>query len=146
MVYMKDSYLLTFYRSEYIQYNVILDNAEIRKKVADFLLKYVSLEAFYKKMLIAQKEKNGKKLTPKEKRNQKVDASEVKKILDAYLITVDHDLIDRIFGSNNKNYMECSVKNLRNRLVHNVNENVIRVVLERYDKINEDLDTFAALL
>lgn len=143
---MKDSYLLTFYRSEYIQYNVILDNAEIRKKVADFLLKYVSLEAFYKKMLIAQKEKNGKKLTPKEKRNQRVDASEVKKILDAYLITVDHDLIDRIFGSNNKNYMECSVKNLRNRLVHNVNENVIRVVLERYDKINEDLDTFAALL
>ena len=143
---MKDSYLLTFYRSEYIQYNVILDNAEIRKKVADFLLKYVSLEAFYKKMLIAQKEKNGKKLTPKEKRNQKVDASEVKKILDAYLITVDHDLIDRIFGSNNKNYMECSVKNLRNRLVHNVNENVIRVILERYDKINEDLDTFAALL
>ena len=143
---MKDSYLLTFYRSEYIQYNVILDNAEIRKKVADFLLKYVSLEAFYKKMLIAQKEKNGKKMTPKEKRNQRVDASEVKKILDAYLITVDHDLIDRIFGSNNKNYMECSVKNLRNRLVHNVNENVIRVILERYDKINEDLDTFAALL
>ena len=35
---MKNQYLLTFYRSEYIQYHAILENDEIREKIADFLL------------------------------------------------------------------------------------------------------------
>ncbi len=143
---MKNQYLLTFYRSEYIQYHTILENDEIREKVADFLLKYVSLEAMYKKMLTAYKEKDGIKLTQKEKRIQGVDVNQVKKVLAEFQVSVDDALVERIFGSNDRNYMECSVKKLRDRLVHNVNENVIRVILERYDTIIEDLNTFAELL
>ena len=143
---MKNQCLLTFYRSEYIQYHTILENDEIREKVADFLLKYVSLEAMYKKMLTAYKEKDGIKLTQKEKRIQGVDVNQVKKVLAEFQVSVDDALVERIFGSNDRNYMECSVKKLRDRLVHNVNENVIRVILERYDTIIEDLNTFAELL
>ena len=100
----------------------------------------------YKKMLTAYKEKNGIKLTQKEKRIQGVDVNQVKKVLAEFQISADNALVERIFGSNDRNYMECSVKKLRDRLVHNVNENVIRVILERYDVIIEDLTGFAALL
>ena len=100
----------------------------------------------YKKMLTAYKEKNGIKLTQKEKRIQGVDVNQVKKVLAEFQISADNALVERIFGSNDRNYMECSVKKLRDRLVHNVNENVIRVILERYDVIIEDLNGFAALL
>ena len=57
----------------------------------------------------------------------------------------EYGLIERIFGSNDKNYMECSIKKLRDRLVHRVNENVLRVIIERYDNINNDLNEFIAL-
>ena len=97
-------------------------------------------------MLTAYKEKNGIKLTQKEKRIQGVDVNQVKKVLAEFQISADNALVERIFGSNDRNYMECSVKKLRDRLVHNVNENVIRVILERYDVIIEDLNGFAALL
>ena len=63
-------------------------------------------------------------------------------VLRFFDIKVDKDLVERIFGSNNKNYMECSIKKLRDRLVHNVNENVLRVILERYDDIMSDIDKF----
>ena len=33
-------------------------------------------------------------------------------------------------------------KKMRDRLVHNVNENVLRVILERYDDIMSDIDKF----
>lgn len=65
--------------------------------------------------------------------------------MDYYEIQYDADLIERIFGSNDKNYMECSIKKLRNRLVHNVNDNVLRVVLERYDSMISDLDEFVSM-
>ena len=61
------------------------------------------------------------------------------------LATCDKNLIERIFGSNDKNYMECSIKKLRDRLVHNANDNVLRIILERYEQINKDIDDFIAL-
>ena len=119
---MKKEFQVTFIRSEFSQYEYILRDQEIRTKIASFILRYISLEGFYKKLLIVEKESNGKKLTDKEKRNLTVTKNEVKKVLLANSIQVDEDLIERVFGSNDSNYMECSLKKLRNRLVHNVNE------------------------
>lgn len=143
---MKNDYQVTFYKSELAQYNYILDNDEIRSKIADFLLKYVSVEAFYKKLLILKKEQTeGKKLTEKDKKKLSVTASEVVSVLNHFGIVCESNLAERIFGSNDKNYMDCSIKKLRDRLVHRVNENVLRIILERYDAINEDLDEFLKL-
>ncbi|MCR5684481.1 MAG: hypothetical protein K6G81_03550 [Lachnospiraceae bacterium] len=143
---MDKKYQLTFYKAEYAQYNRILEDDDIRKQVSTFLIKYISLEAFYKKMLITMKEKNGKVLSKKEKQHLFVSVADVNNVLEYFGISCDKQLIERIFGSNDKNYMECSVKKLRDRLVHNVNDNVLRVIIERYDKINEDLDLFAGIL
>ncbi len=142
---MKKSYQITFYKSEFIQFNSILEDEEIRNKIADFLLKYVSVEAFYKKLLVAEKESNGKKLTIKERKRLSVKVQDVKRVFDCYGIVYDADLIERVFGSNDNNYTDCSIKKLRDRLVHNVNDNVLRAVLERYDTITSDLDGFISL-
>lgn len=142
---MKKNYQLTFYKSELTQYNYILKNEDIKSQISIFLLKYVSLEAFYKKLLIAEKEKNGKKLTKKEKKNLKVNSCDVKRVMEFFDIKCDGDLIERIFGSNDNNYMECSIKKLRDRLVHNANDNVLRIILERYEQINKDIDDFIGL-
>lgn len=142
---MEKKYNLTFYKSELAQYNYILKDTDIRYKVSNFLLKYVSVEAFYKKLLIAEKEKNGNKLSKKTKHNLPVKANEVKKVLEYYDIDFEDELIERIFGSNDRNYMECSIKKLRDRMVHRVNDNVLRIILERYESINKDLDDFISL-
>ena len=142
---MNKNYLLTFYTSELNQYNYILKNEDIKSQISIFLLKYVSLEAFYKKLLIAEKEKSGKKLTQCDKRNLRVISSDVKRVMAFFDIECDEDLIERIFGSNDKNYMECSIKKLRDRLVHNANDNVLRIILERYEQINKDIDDFIGL-
>ncbi len=136
---------LTFYKSELAQYNYILQNSDIKIIVADFLLKYVSIESFYKKLLIADKESRGAKLTEKDKKKLSVQASDVKRILNYYEINFDDALIERIFGSKDNNYMDCSVKKLRDRMVHRVNENVLRVVIERYDNMINDLNLFIEL-
>lgn len=143
---MDKRYQMTFYKADFVQYNRILEDEEIRYRVSSFLLKYVSLEAFYKKMLITMRESNGKKLTKKEKKSLSVRVDDVKKTLAYFDVTCDERLIDRIFGSNDKNYMECSIKKLRDRMVHNVNDNVLRIILERYDNDMADLDEFASLL
>ena len=142
---MNKNYQLTFYTSELNQYNYILKNEDIKSQISIFLLKYVSLEAFYKKLLIAEKEKSGKKLTQSDKRNLRVKSSDVKRVMAFFDIECDEDLIERIFGSNDKNYMECSIKKLRDRLVHNANDNVLRIILERYEQINKDIDDFIGL-
>lgn len=142
---MNKNYQLTFYKSELNQYNFILKNDNIKDKISLFLLKYVSIESFYKKLLIAEKEKDGIKLKPKEKKNLRVQSSDVRRVLTYFDIDCDDDLIERIFGSNDKNYMECSVKKLRDRLVHSVNDNVLKVILERYDQIDKDIDSFVSL-
>ena len=142
---MNKNYQLTFYTSELNQYNYILKNEDIKSQISIFLLKYVSLEAFYKKLLIAEKEKSGKKLTQSDKRNLRVISSDVKRVMAFFDIECDEDLIERIFGSNDKNYMECSIKKLRDRLVHNANDNVLRIILERYEQINKDIDDFIGL-
>lgn len=142
---MNKSFQLTFFKSEFAQFNYILDDEPIRNKIANFVFKYVSVEAFYKKLLVAEREKAGKKLSKKERNLLDVNIPEVKRVLDYYEIQYDADLIERIFGSNDKNYMECSIKKLRNRLVHNVNDNVLRVVIERYDSMISDLDEFVSM-
>ena len=143
---MKTDYKITFCKSELSQYNYILKNEEIRSRIADFLLKYVSIEAFYKKLLIAKKEQtNNKKLTEKEKKSLKVYTQEVMLVLKYFGIECDVDLIERIFGSNDKNYMDCSIKKLRDRMVHRVNDKVLQVILERYETINHDLNEFLNL-
>ena len=142
---MEKNYQLTFHKADFAEYTFILKDEEISNKIAAFLLKYVSIEAFYKKLLTAEKERNGKKLTTANKNNLKVTVPDVKRVLKYFDISADEALIERVFGSNNKNYMECSVKKLRDRLVHNVNNNVLRCILERYDDINKDLDMFLNL-
>lgn len=138
--------LLTFYQADFVQYNRILEDDDIKDQIASFLLKYVSLEAFYKKMLVAMKESNGKKLTRAEKNRLSVTVSDVKKALAYFDVTCDEKLIERIFGSNDKNYKECSIKKLRDRMVHSVNDNVLRTILERYEDIMTDLDEFSRVL
>lgn len=142
---MDKSYQIVFYKSEFAQFNYILENTEIRNKIANFVLKYVSVEAFYKKLLIAERESCGKKLSQKERGCLGINVTDVKRVLSFFGVSYDTDLIERIFGCNDKNYMDCSIKKLRNRLVHSVNENVLRVILSRYDKMNEDMDAFIAL-
>lgn len=142
---MNKCFQLTFYKSELSQYNFILKNNNIKDKISLFLLKYVSVESFYKKLLIAEKEKTGKKLTQTEKRQLRVTSNEVKRVLSYFEIEYDDDLIERIFGSNDKNYMECSIKKLRDRLVHSVNDNVLKIILERYEQIDKDIDSFLLL-
>ncbi len=142
---MKKMHQLTFYKANFKQYRFILEDADIRGKVSAFLLRYVSIEAFYKKLLIAYKEKEGKKLSEQEKNNLRVTISELKKTLSFFEIKYDDALVERIFGSSNQSYQECSIKKLRDRLVHNVNENALCAVLERYDSINSDLDSFLKL-
>lgn len=142
---MNKNYQLTFYKSELNQYNYILKNENIKNQISLFLLKYVSIEAFYKKLLIAEKEKNGIKLSKKEKNNLRVTVNDVKRVLSFFCVECDDDLIERVFGSNDKNYMECSIKKLRDRLVHNVNDNVLRSILERYEQIDDDINKFLEL-
>ena len=113
--------------------------------VSDFLLKYISIESFYKKLLIAEKESGGEKLKEKDKKQLAVQAGDVKRVLRYYELEFDDALIDRIFGSNDRNYIDCSVKKLRNRLVHKVNDNVLKVVIQRYESINDDLNQFINL-
>ena len=93
-------------------------------------------------MLIAEKEKNGKKLTSGDKKNLTIRTQDIKRVLDYFEIKYDDSLIERIFGSNDKNYMECSIKKLRDRLVHKVNENVIRAILDRSEQTEKDIDSF----
>ncbi len=139
-------YKLIFHKAAFLEYSTILENEEIKNKIADFLLKYVSIEAFYKKLLSAERETRiVKKLTKNERKSLRVTVSDVKRVLVYYQINIDEDLIERIFGSNDKNYRECSIKKLRDRLVHNVNENVLYNVLERYDSIMNDLNSFINL-
>lgn len=142
---MNKNYQLTFHKADFAEYTFILKDEEINKKIASFLLKYVSIESFYKKLLIAEKEKNGKKLTAKDKKHLNVTVPDVKHVLTYFDIDADDAIIERVFGSNDKNYMDCSVKKLRDRLVHNVNNNVLRCILERYDEINSDLNMFLSL-
>ena len=143
---MKKDYQLTFYKADYAQYNCILEDDEIRSRISEFLLKYVSLEAFYKKMLVAMRESNGQKLSKKEKNNLSVTVLNVKAVLNYFDINYDDALIERVFGSNDSNYMECSVKKLRNRMVHNVNDTVLRIILERYENVMNDLNAVADML
>ena len=142
---MNKSFQITFFKADFAQYNCILEDDEIRNKIAGFVLKYVSVEAFYKKLLIAMKEKDGNKLPVRDKQNQKVKMPEIKKVMEYYDIAYDEQLLERIFGSEDKNYMCCSIKKLHDRLVHNVNDNVLRVILERYDDMDADLNAFIAL-
>lgn len=113
--------------------------------MAGFLFDYVSIEAFYKRLLIAERELNGITLSEKDKKRLSVNSGDVERVLRFFKIDYTPELIDRIFGSNDKNYMDCSIKKLRDRLVHRVNDNVIRVILERYDDINADLNKFIGL-
>lgn len=142
---MKKNSQLVFYIAELNQCNFILQNSEIENQIALFLLKYVSIEAFYKKLLIAEKEHSGKKLTQKEKRNLRVTSSDARRVLSYFEIEYDSGLIERIFGSNDKSYLECSIKKLRDRMVHTVNDNVLRVILERCEQMNKDMDDFVDL-
>lgn len=142
---MEKNLQLTFYKAEFGQYSYILNDETVHNQVASFLLKYVSVEAFYKKLLIAEKEQRGNKLTQKEKRFLNVTVTDVRRVMKYFNIEVDEDLVERVFGSNDKNYMECSIKKLRDRLVHNVNSGVLRCVLERYEAIDRDLDAFLDL-
>lgn len=137
---MNKNHKRTFINSAFIQYDYILGNEEIRRTVADFLLHYVSLEAYYKKLLRAEKEKSGERLTAKEIRNLKVDTREMKRVFRYFDISVEEKLLDCVFGSDDSNYMDCSIKKLRDRLVHNVNEQVIRVILERHDQMEQDMN------
>lgn len=142
---MEKSYQLTFQTADFMEYSYILKDDEIRHKIAYFLLKYVSIEAFYKKLLIAEREQNGKKLSIKERKNLRVNVNDVKRVLRYFDIAVNDELIERVFGSDDSNYMDCSIKKLRDRLVHNVNNNVLRCILERYDNIDKDLNMFLEL-
>ena len=142
---MDKSTQLTFFASELNQFFFLLDDPDIHGKVSSFLLRYVSLEAHYKKMLISKKEKTGEKLTEKKKKQLSVTAPDVKRVLAFFEIEYDNELIERVFGSNDKNYRDCSIKKLRDRLVHSVNENVLRAILERYDEISHDLDAVTEL-
>ncbi len=142
---MEKSYQLTFQTADFMEYSYILKDDEIRHKIAYFLLKYVSIEAFYKKLLIAEKERNGKKLSIKERKNLRVNINDVKRVLRYFDIAIDDGLIERVFGSDDSNYMECSIKKLRDRLVHNINDNVLWCILERYDSIDKDLNLFLEL-
>ena len=136
---------LIFLESEYIQYKYILSDPEIGDKIARFLFEYVSVEAFYKRLLIAERELNGVKLSERDKKRLSVNSGDVERVLRFFEIDYTPELIDRIFGSNDQNYMDCSIKKLRDRLVHKVNDNVLRVILERYDDITADLNLFIRL-
>lgn len=136
---------LTFIKAEYSQFTFILRDDDINAKVSLFLLRYVSAEALYKKLLTYYKEQKKGKLSDKEKRNMSVIISEVRDVMAYFEIPADDSLLERIFGSNDKNYKECSIKKLRDRLVHNVNANVLRNILERYDCMMADLDSFSHL-
>ena len=142
---MKKQYQLVFQKADFTEYTSILQNEEIRNKVASFLLKYVSIESFYKKLLIAEQEASGKKLSKQQKDHLDVKAGDVRRVLTHFGISGDELLINRIFGNNDTNYMDCSIKKLRNRLVHNVNSNVLRCILERYEDMDSDLNTFMEL-
>lgn len=137
---------LTFQKADFAGYAVLLQDESIRHKVASFLLKYVMIEAFYKKLLIMEREKNGKKLTKEDIKKLGVRKNDVHRVLSYFDIITDDSLIERVFGSNDNNYMECSIKKLRDRLVHNVNSNVLKSILERYTIIEKDLDSFLMLL
>lgn len=139
---MKKQYNLTFCKADLIQYNAIIRDKEIANKISTFLLKYISAESFYKRLLIAEREQNGEKLDAKERNNLRVRTDEMERVFRYFEIPVEKTIVERIFGNNDKNYMECSVKKLRDRLVHRVNENVIRTILERYDSMICDIDLF----
>ena len=135
-----------FLEAELVQSKYILADEEIKGKIASFLFDYVTIEAFYKRLLIVEREYvNGIKMTDKEKRQLSVRINDVERVLKFFEIDYEPELVNRIFGSKDNNYMECTIKKLRDRLVHKVNDNVLRAILERYDSINEDLEAFNRL-
>ena len=135
---------LVFQKAAFQQYNILLFDPEISKKVSDFLFRYVLAESYYKSLFVLYSERDGKKMTPSQKKNSRVKYDEVTRVLHYFDISFDESLIDRIFGGNDNNYMDCSIKKLRDRLVHKVNENVVHTILERYDAIERDLNSFFA--
>ena len=136
---------LVFLESEFIQSEYILSDADVRDKISTFLFDYVMVEAFYKRLLIAEREYNGISLSDSEKKRLSVRANDVERVLQYFEVDYNPELITRIFGSSDSNYMDCSIKKLRDRMVHKVNDNVLRAILERYDDIERDLCTFRDL-
>lgn len=52
---MNKKHNLTFYKSELAQCCYILNDIDIKEKVSNFILKYISIESFYKKLLLSYK-------------------------------------------------------------------------------------------
>ena len=123
----------------------LISDETVRLKVSTVLLDYFAAESFYKQLLISKNEAEGKKLTEKEKKSLKVDVKTVQKVLKFFEVSFNIDIIKRTFGSEEKSYSACSVKKLRDRLVHCMNKKAIETTVERYDGICGDLGYFFGL-
>lgn len=53
----------------------------------------------------------------------------------------DKKLLNSLFG-NEPRYKYKSAKSFRNSLSHSLKQKYIKKLIERYDKLNEDMDTF----
>ena len=134
---------LRLQKSVYVKLFQRLQNPDIQEKVGKFLLKYILIETLYKKLLAAKKEAEyGRKLSKKELNSLTVQASEVCRVLDFFGMTYDKNLVRRVFGYEDDSFNTCTIKKLRNRLVHGISSAGVDAVIERYDSLNSDLDTF----
>lgn len=141
---MMDKYaFLRFQKSTYVKNSQRLQNPDIQEKVGSFLLKYILIETLYKKLLAAKMEAEyGRKLDQKELNALTVQASEVCDVLTYFGLSYDKNLVRRVFGYKDDSFKTCTIKKLRNRLVHGISNAGIDAVIERYDSLNADLDAF----
>ena len=144
---MMDKYaFLRMQKSTYVKNSQRLQNPDIQDKVGNFLLRYILIETLYKKLLSAKMEAEySRKLSKRELNSLTVQAPEVCEVLDYYGITYDKSLVRRVFGFEDDSYKTCTIKKLRNRLVHGISNAGIDAVIERYDSLNADLNAFMEL-
>lgn len=132
-------------RNELLQ----LENSNINendlRNVALIINKFIFCELMYKKLLKSVKDKNNElKNISKNKvkiKDLKIIINEVKAVFDIYNYGYDENLLENIFGSN-KSRNHCSIKILRNNILHNNSKKDFREVVDRFNELNEYMDRF----
>lgn len=120
----------------------ILDDYSSEKQViATFLEKYFICEICYKALLLSYRT-DTKKST--EQKSLKLDAGEAKRVLNYFKYNIQDTVVDALFSSKSKTG-EASHKSLRDKIVHGLNENAIKEVVDRNRELQEHMDEFLLL-
>lgn len=135
---------LKFWMSEIAQLDYLFEDTEISDIVANIMFRYFECECLFKKLFWPIAKAKNSKL--KREQLKIPDTSKILSVFNDYSIKVDEEKIDQIFGGNDKNLNECSIKKIRDRLVHNATDYVVKAIVERKDEMMKDMDDFLNMI